>query len=438
MRRARRPARGRGTTRARRHPTTAAPHAAPDQDHPRRDVDATMSEIAIHAAERPADGLLHRHDDVHRLQGLRGRLQAVERPARRRRRVPQGRLLRPHRRARRDDLAPRALRRDSRRRGAAAAGRAAGRCPPRPSPSTRRRPSTTRRARPWVFMSDVCKHCTNAGCLDACPTGALIRTEFETVVLQPDVCNGCGYCIPSCPFGVVDRDHDDGRAAKCTLCYDRLEDGLEPAARRPARPTRSSSAPYDELVERRRAARRALHERGVEGAYLYGAGDAPGDGSPAASARSSCSPSRPSATGCPPRPTRRSRRTSSPATARRASAPALAGGGVAQRRRARRGGGEPPGGRAAARTLIRAATARRARRARHDAGARHARRARRCGARHGGAGRPATRATGATRAGRSCTATTRATRVATPRRPRGAPRGPGARATARPSTCRAR
>src|SRR5438067_2394951 len=62
----------------------------------------------------------------------------------------------------------------------------------------------------WVFMSDVCKHCTNAGCLDACPTGALIRTEHETVVVQPDVCNGCGYCVPSCPFGVIDRDHIDG------------------------------------------------------------------------------------------------------------------------------------------------------------------------------------------------------------------------------------
>jgi Fe-S-cluster-containing dehydrogenase component len=63
----------------------------------------------------------------------------------------------------------------------------------------------------WVFMSDVCKHCTNAGCLDACPTGALIRTEHQTVVLQPDVCNGCGYCVPACPFGVVDRDPEDGR-----------------------------------------------------------------------------------------------------------------------------------------------------------------------------------------------------------------------------------
>ena len=134
-----------------------------------------------------------------------------------------------------------------------------------------------RRMGDWVFMSDVCKHCTNAGCLDACPTGALIRTEHDTVVLQPDVCNGCGYCVPACPFGVVDRDHIDGRAGKCTMCYDRLEDGLEPACAK-ACPTDSIQfGPYDELVElaSRRVAQ--LHRRGLEGAYLYGAGDAPED-----------------------------------------------------------------------------------------------------------------------------------------------------------------
>jgi formate dehydrogenase iron-sulfur subunit len=127
----------------------------------------------------------------------------------------------------------------------------------------------------WIFMSDVCKHCTNAGCMDACPTGALIRSEFGTVVLQPDVCNGCGYCIPSCPFGVVARDPDDGRAAKCTLCYDRLEDGLEPACAK-ACPTDSIQfGAYDDLVDvaQRRVA--ALHERGIDGAYVYGAGDPP-------------------------------------------------------------------------------------------------------------------------------------------------------------------
>jgi formate dehydrogenase iron-sulfur subunit len=127
----------------------------------------------------------------------------------------------------------------------------------------------------WVFMSDVCHHCTHAGCMDACPTGALIRTEFGTVVLQPDICNGCGYCVPSCPFGVVDRDHDDGRAAKCTLCYDRLQDGLEPACAK-ACPTDSIQfGVYDELVEVASQRVAALHARGVEGAYLYGAGDAP-------------------------------------------------------------------------------------------------------------------------------------------------------------------
>jgi formate dehydrogenase iron-sulfur subunit len=129
----------------------------------------------------------------------------------------------------------------------------------------------------WLFMSDVCKHCTNAGCLDACPTGALIRTEFGSVVLQPDVCNGCGYCVPACPFGVVDKVVEDGRAGKCTLCYDRLEDGLEPACAK-ACPTDSIQfGPYDELVEvaERRVA--TLHERGMEGAYLYGAGDAEGE-----------------------------------------------------------------------------------------------------------------------------------------------------------------
>jgi formate dehydrogenase iron-sulfur subunit len=125
----------------------------------------------------------------------------------------------------------------------------------------------------WIFMSDVCKHCTHAGCLDACPTGALIRTEFETVILQPDVCNGCGYCIPACPFGVVDRDQIDGRAAKCTLCYDRLEDGLEPACAK-ACPTDSIQfGPYDELLEIAGKRVVALQERGLEGAYVYGAGE---------------------------------------------------------------------------------------------------------------------------------------------------------------------
>ena len=79
----------------------------------------------------------------------------------------------------------------------------------------------------WLMSSNVCKHCTESACLDVCPTGALMRTEFGTVVVQSDICNGCGYCVAACPFGVIERREGDGRAWKCTLCYDRIGDGLE-------------------------------------------------------------------------------------------------------------------------------------------------------------------------------------------------------------------
>ena len=129
----------------------------------------------------------------------------------------------------------------------------------------------------WVFMSDVCKHCSNAGCLDACPTGALIRTEFETVIVQSDICNGCGYCVAACPFGVINRDPYDGRAAKCTLCYDRLEDGMEPACAKACPTDAIQFGEWDDLVERAKGRVVALHERGMQNAYLYGAGDEPGE-----------------------------------------------------------------------------------------------------------------------------------------------------------------
>ncbi|HXM55376.1 MAG TPA: 4Fe-4S dicluster domain-containing protein, partial [Candidatus Dormibacteraeota bacterium] len=104
----------------------------------------------------------------------------------------------------------------------------------------------------WLMNSDVCKHCGSAACLEVCPTGALFRTEFGSVVVQGDVCNGCGYCVPACPFGVIERRPDDGRAFKCTLCYDRQKGGLEPACAM-ACPTKSIQfGPLDELRVRAR------------------------------------------------------------------------------------------------------------------------------------------------------------------------------------------
>ncbi|MEU2616656.1 4Fe-4S dicluster domain-containing protein [Streptomyces sp. NPDC007157] len=122
----------------------------------------------------------------------------------------------------------------------------------------------------WLMSSDVCKHCTHAACLDVCPTGALFRTEFGTVVVQPDICNGCGYCVSACPYGVIDRRPDDGRAWKCTMCYDRLKGGLEPACAK-ACPTDSIQfGVLDELRERADARLEQLHEAGVPEARLYG------------------------------------------------------------------------------------------------------------------------------------------------------------------------
>jgi len=122
----------------------------------------------------------------------------------------------------------------------------------------------------WLMLSDVCKHCSNAGCLQACPTGAIVRTEFSTVYVQQDVCNGCGYCVPACPYGVIELSPIDHRAHKCTLCYDRLKTGLEPACAK-ACPTDSIVfGPLDELRPRAEARLKTLQGRGVASARLYG------------------------------------------------------------------------------------------------------------------------------------------------------------------------
>lgn len=123
----------------------------------------------------------------------------------------------------------------------------------------------------WLMASDVCKHCANAPCLEACPTGSLFRTEFDTVVVQPDICNGCGYCVPACPFGVVDLSPDDGKAHKCTMCYDRLKSGMEPACSK-ACPTESIIfGEIGDLHARAHQRVERLHQAGLAEAYLYGA-----------------------------------------------------------------------------------------------------------------------------------------------------------------------
>lgn len=122
----------------------------------------------------------------------------------------------------------------------------------------------------WLMMSDVCKHCVNAGCMEACPTGAIVRTQFDTVFVQPDICNGCGYCVPACPYGVIDLSPFDHQAHKCTLCYDRVSDGLEPACAKTCPTDSIQFGPVAELMVRAEARVAALRAMGVGEARLYG------------------------------------------------------------------------------------------------------------------------------------------------------------------------
>jgi formate dehydrogenase iron-sulfur subunit len=121
----------------------------------------------------------------------------------------------------------------------------------------------------WAFSSDVCKHCEQAGCLEACPTGSIVRTEFGGVYVQPDICNGCAYCVVACPFGVVQRNPEDGRAFKCTFCYDRQKVGLQPAC---AKACPTESIKFGEINQLRLAAQERMQElqgRGMEDATYY-------------------------------------------------------------------------------------------------------------------------------------------------------------------------
>ena len=123
----------------------------------------------------------------------------------------------------------------------------------------------------WLMMSDVCKHCVNAPCLEVCPTGSIVRTEFDTVYIQEPVCNGCRDCITACPFGVIHVSAEKHIAQKCTFCYDRLQNGLVPACAQ-ACPTRSIQfGPIAELQQRALDRVGQLHGQGASEAYLYGA-----------------------------------------------------------------------------------------------------------------------------------------------------------------------
>jgi formate dehydrogenase iron-sulfur subunit len=133
--------------------------------------------------------------------------------------------------------------------------------------------SSDRKQAAWLMMSDVCKHCANAPCLEVCPTGAILRTEFDTVYINEPACNGCRDCVAACPFGVIHMSEAKHVAQKCTFCYDRLQHGLTPACAQ-ACPTDSIRfGPLKELRQKAKGRVEQLQRQGVKSAYLYGADD---------------------------------------------------------------------------------------------------------------------------------------------------------------------
>jgi|ERR1035437_339729 formate dehydrogenase iron-sulfur subunit len=134
-------------------------------------------------------------------------------------------------------------------------------------------PIVTGNGNAWLMMSDICKHCTNASCLEVCPTNAIVRTEYNTVLIQQEACNGCRDCISACPFGAIGFSEISGTARKCTMCYDRLQNNMQPACAK-ACPTQSIQyGTLSELHKKADARLAALHTQGYDNAQLYGRDD---------------------------------------------------------------------------------------------------------------------------------------------------------------------
>jgi formate dehydrogenase iron-sulfur subunit len=122
----------------------------------------------------------------------------------------------------------------------------------------------------WLIRKDSCLHCEEPGCLEACPApGAIVQYENGIVDFDQEKCIGCQYCVSGCPFDIPRFDRETKKVYKCTMCVDRISNGMEPACVK-ACPTGSikfgtkeeMTAYGNEKVEK-------LNQRGFDNALLY-------------------------------------------------------------------------------------------------------------------------------------------------------------------------
>lgn len=126
----------------------------------------------------------------------------------------------------------------------------------------------------WLILKDGCLHCSNPGCLDACPApGAIVQYSNGIVDFHEENCIGCGYCITGCPFNIPRLRRADSRVYKCTLCSDRVAVGLEPACIKTCPTQALCFGSKEDMLELAHHRLGDLRERGFAQAAIY---DPPG------------------------------------------------------------------------------------------------------------------------------------------------------------------
>src|SRR5574341_2059616 len=126
----------------------------------------------------------------------------------------------------------------------------------------------------WLILKDGCLHCSDPGCLRACPApGAIVQYANGLVDFHEEQCIGCGYCISGCPFNIPRLRSEDSKVYKCTLCSDRVAVGLEPACIKSCPTQALSFGSKEDMLFQAEHRLEDLRERGFTKAAVY---DPPG------------------------------------------------------------------------------------------------------------------------------------------------------------------
>ena len=116
----------------------------------------------------------------------------------------------------------------------------------------------------WRFAQERCMHCQNPTCRNVCPVQAISKYDEGPVVIDVEKCIGCKYCVAVCPFRIPRYDPVTNKAYKCTMCADRIREGMEPAC------VQSCPTKALEFGEREVMLAKAVEKRDMINGYLYG------------------------------------------------------------------------------------------------------------------------------------------------------------------------